>query len=418
MGCRTSSKPEKMKIICISQVYWPDTVSVAQHLSDLLEALSVHGHTVSVYTSRHNYEHPELVYPSCENHKNVKIYRLFNSGFGKRTIVGRLFDFLSFNASLLLKLIFLKPTECDLMIGSTSPPLVSYIGVKIAKSKKIRFVYWIMDLHPELSIEAGYIKPNSAAAKITQKWGDYIFQHSDKIIALDKYMRQHIYNRLRNVRPDIDVIPVWPVMEKVYEGNREDNPFRKEHGFGDKIVVMYSGNHAGLHPLTTLLDAAVYLKDDSRFLFVHIGGGVRLSEVQDYKKQYALHNITILPFQPREKIHLSLGAADIQVVSLGNNIVGYSHPNKIYGSMFIGKPILYIGPVESHITDILNQCPGNISVRHGDSQLLINQLIMFADLSIYDRMLIGKQNRLYAEHHFQPEMLINQMIKSIELKEK
>ena len=31
-----------MKIICISQVYWPDTASVAQHLVDLLQALSGH----------------------------------------------------------------------------------------------------------------------------------------------------------------------------------------------------------------------------------------------------------------------------------------------------------------------------------------------------------------------------------------
>ena len=50
-----------MKIVCISQVYWPDTASVAQHLVDLLQALSDHGHDVTVITSRHNYEHPEIM---------------------------------------------------------------------------------------------------------------------------------------------------------------------------------------------------------------------------------------------------------------------------------------------------------------------------------------------------------------------
>ena len=44
---------------------------------------------------------------------------------------------------------------------------------------------------------------------------------------------------------------------------------------------MYSGNHSVMHPLTTLLDAAVRLKEDGRFLFVHIGGGVRLQEVRE-----------------------------------------------------------------------------------------------------------------------------------------
>lgn len=51
-----------MKIICISQVYWPDTASVAQHLVDLLQALSGQGHEITIITSRHNYEHPEIIY--------------------------------------------------------------------------------------------------------------------------------------------------------------------------------------------------------------------------------------------------------------------------------------------------------------------------------------------------------------------
>ena len=64
--------------------------------------------------------------------------------------------------------------------------------------------------------------------------------------------------------------------------------------------------------------------DDKRFLFVHIGGGVRLQEVREYKEEYGLDNVMILPYQPRERIHLSLGSADIQVVSLGEGCVGYT----------------------------------------------------------------------------------------------
>ena len=54
-------------------------------------------------------------------------------------------------------------------------------------------------------------------------------------------------------------------------------------------------------------------------------------------------------------LHLSLGSADIQVVVLGDGQVGYTHPNKVYGALFLGKPIIYIGPKESHVSDILEQ---------------------------------------------------------------
>lgn len=403
-----------MKIICISQVYWPDNVAVAQHLYDLLKLLSTRGHEVTIITSRHNYEHPEIVYPAREYKDRIFIYRLSNTGFGKQTKLGRLVDFLSFNFLIVWKLLFINSKSCDAIIGLTSPPLLSYIGIKIARMKKIRFVYWTMDLQPELSVVAGYMKEGSSMARTIQKRGDYIFRHSDRIIVLDSYMKQHICRRLHSDRTGIDVIPVWPVMESVYEGKREDNPFRQENGFGDRIVIMYSGNHSVMHPLTTLLETAVRLSDDKRFLFVHIGGGIRLQEVRDYKEKYGLDNVMILPYQPREQIHLSLGSADIQVVSLGDGCVGYTHPNKIYGAMFIEKPILYIGPQKSHISDILNVCKGNIAVCHGESEFLTEKLLAFAALTKEERDAIGACNKEFAGQHFRPDVLLDQMIRSVE----
>lgn len=403
-----------MKIVCISQVYWPDTASVAQHLVDLSQALSGSGHEVTIITSRRNYEHPEITYPAHEDCGRVHIHRLPNTGFGKQTKLGRLVDFLSFNFLIAWKLLFISRKACDVMIGLTSPPLLSYIGIKIARMKKIRFVYWTMDLQPELSVVAGYMKKDSRIAATIQKRGDYIFRYSDRIIVLDSYMKQHICRRLQVDRDGIDVIPVWPVMESVYEGGRMENPFRQENGFGDRIVIMYSGNHSVMHPLTTLLEAAVRLKDDERFLFVHIGGGVRLQEVRDYKEKYGLDNVMILPYQPREQIHLSLGSADIQVVSLGEGCVGYTHPNKIYGAMFIGKPILYIGPEKSHISDILDICKGNIAVCHGETDLLVEKLLAFATLTDKERNAVGQCNRTFAAQHFHPDLLLNRMLRAVE----
>ena len=271
-----------------------------------------------------------------------------------------------------------------------------------------------MDLQPELSIAAGYIKPGSKIAKVLQKRGDYIFKYADKIIALDKYMYHHINQRLGFERDGIDIISIWPVMKEVYNGIRSENPFRIENNFGDKIIVMYSGNHSVMHPLDTLLEAAIALREDQRFLFVHIGSGVKLDEVINYKVNHNLNNILILPYQPREKIHLSLGSADIHVVILGNNCVGYTHPNKIYGAMFIGKPILYIGPEKSHITDILEKCEGNISVRHGQTKELVEQLLKFLRTDEDRIKVTGVNNKNYAENNFHPSTLIAQMVHSVE----
>jgi len=405
---------DHIKILAVSQFYYPDTVSVSQHLTDLLEALAERGHEVSVYSSIRDYENPGNVFSNNEIVNNVRIQRINNTGFGKKNKISRLSDFISFNFLVFMRLLFVNRNKVDLIIGMTNPPLLSYIALKIARFKNIKFVYWTMDLQPRIAIVANYIKPGTRTAVSLQKRGDFIFKLSDKIITLDAFMKRHILKRTKGVNNEIDIIPVWPVMNKVYSGDRANNPFRLKNNFKDKIVIMYSGNHSVMHPLTTLLEAAVILSNDDRFLFVHIGGGIGLKEVQEYKEKYSLHNVVTLPFQPRENIHVSLGSADIQVVSLGKRCVGFTHPNKIYGSMFIGKPILYIGPENSHISEILDKCEGNISVNHGDSDLLVEYLDRFAKSSIEKRQLIGDSNQNFAKNYFHPTKLINKMADSIE----
>lgn len=404
-----------MNIIALSQVYWPDTASTAQHLTDLLEALSKEKDiNVTVLTSRRKYEDPKIKYSRVQSHNNVHIRRLRNTGFGKSTKLFRLIDFLSFNLLVAFWLIFHSTKRWDIMIGMTSPPLLSYIGSKIARFKKTKFVYWTMDLQPELSIIAKYLNKGSLNAWFLQSLGDSIFRHSSKIITLDVYMQKHIINRVgSNHNKKIESIPVWPVMNDVYEGDRLANPFRQENNFGDKFVIMYSGNHSVMHPLDTLLETARILSEDERFLFVHVGGGVRLADVKEFKLKYNLNNIVILPYQPREYIHISLGAADMQVVAMGDDCVGATHPNKIYGAMFIGKPILYIGPDKSHAGDILKNCEGNIQVEHGEHYKLSNYLKEFINLPSHKKVSIGKNNMAYANENFHPAVLINRLVESV-----
>jgi len=298
-------------------------------------------------------------------------------------------------------------------VSLTSPPLLPVIGVIASKLRRIPVVYWTMDLQPELSVAVGLIRKGSIMAKILQKMSDLVFSHATKIITLDRFMAEHIFYRAAR-REDVHIVPIWPMTQQYYEGGEEENPFVKEYDLAGRFIVMYAGNHSLVHPVKTLLDAATALREDPRFLFVHIGGGSRLNEVKERKEQCNLENLRILPFQPREKIHLSLGAASMQVVIMGNEVVGLTHPNKIYGAMYLGKPILYIGPPESHVTDILSHCPGNITIGHDQGDLLAQKLRDFIDLPSGERNAIGQRNRAYALEHFDPETLIIKMVDEIE----
>jgi hypothetical protein len=47
-------------------------------------------------------------------------------------------------------------------------------------------------------------------------------------------------------------------------------------------------------------------------------------------------------------------------------MVGIIHPCKIYGAMAVGRPILFLGPSPSHISDLLDQHQIGLQIRHGD----------------------------------------------------
>ena len=279
---------------------------------------------------------------------------------------------------------------------------MNIFGITAARIKGIPFLFWAMDLQPELAIASGYVKEKGVLTRLLWAMTDRAYRKSDLVVALDKYMADHI--RSRGGRADrIEVIPVWDVMPEPYAGKRLDNPFRVKHGFADKIVVMYSGNHSVIHPLDTLLHAALELRDDPRFLFAFVGGGIRKKDVSDFASEHQLSNIVQLPHQPRETIHLSLSSADLHAVVLGNGCAGYTHPSKIYGMMAIGRPVLYVGPKESYITDLLAGCPGNIAVEHGEGDALARQLRAFADSGADQWSAIGRRNLERLQKHFSKE---------------
>jgi colanic acid biosynthesis glycosyl transferase WcaI len=91
--------------------------------------------------------------------------------------------------------------------------------------------------------------------------------------------------------------------------------------------------------------------------------------VQEFAERHGLENIRCLPYQPFETLAACLSAADLQVVVMGDDFVGIVHPCKLYNILTIGTPFLYIGPQESHISEIAAQSGGayrTYSARHGD----------------------------------------------------
>ena len=380
-------------LLIYSQVFVPDPASVGQHIADVAFEMARRGHPVRVYTSGRGYEDPSRKYPPFETIRGVEIRRFPLASFGKKSILTRICG----TAAFMLQALFAGLFTPNLggIFFSTSPPMVGLIASLVGFIRRVPIVYWAMDLNPDQLIALGKLRPEQPAARILEAANRHILERSSLIIALDRFMAARLEQRDPSVREKMLVLPPWPHEDHITPQDetapalpRDDNPFRQQHGLTGKFVVMYSGNHSPSNPLKTLLDAAVRLKDDPDIRFLFVGGGIGKREVEAVIRDEKLTNAASLPYQPLSELGHSLGAADVHVVSLGQEMVGIVHPCKAYGAMAAARPLLFFGPRPSHIADILDAHPIGRHVAHGDvdSAVAAIQELRHADMATREQM--------------------------------
>ncbi len=406
------AKPPKTLLV-ISQVFVPDPASVGQHMADVAFEMARRGHRVLVYTSERGYENPSIRYPKRETREGVEIRRIGFASFGKKSILLRVLG----TASFMIQAIWICLTTPNLggIFFSTSPPLIG-VAASIARFiRRVPIAYWAMDLNPDQLIAMGKIGAKSPTAWILERVNRVILRSSSLVVALDRFMA----DRLRKRAPDIDkkmlIAPPWPHESHLEPLAHADNPFRAKHDLSDKFVIMYSGNHSPANPLRTLLETAERFKDNPKLRFLFVGGGLGKKEVETFAKERSLSNIVSLPYQPLADLRFSLSAADVHVVSLGEDMVGIVHPCKIYGAMTVGRPILFLGPRPSHVSDILDQSDIGRQVSHGDVPAAIAAVEFFMASSRESMRAMGDRATQVLTSRFTQAYLCGQFCDRLEL---
>ena len=355
-----------MNVLILNQAFYPDVVSTAQHASDLAVALVQSGHNVTVVCSSRGYDNPKLRLAEEEIWNGVKILRVRSTGLGKSSKWRRVADFGTFIVACMLRVWSLP--RFDVVVAMTSPPLISFIASLTVPNKASRMVFWSMDLNPDEAIAAGWLREKSLVARLLTWMLMHSLQRADRIIALDRFMKERI--EAKGVPASkILVVPPWSHDDRVMFDSVGREEFRAVHTLSNKFVVMYSGNHSPCHPLDTLLQAADRLAGNDDIVFCFIGGGSEFARVKECARRSNLHNVRCLPYQPIDKLSASLSAADLHVIVMGDPFVGIVHPCKLYNVLVVKRPFLYIGPRNSHIGDIIAKFQsgsGAYSSPHGD----------------------------------------------------
>jgi colanic acid biosynthesis glycosyl transferase WcaI len=403
-----------MRILLLNQTFYPDVVATAQYLTGLAEALAERGHEVRVLAARRAYDDPAQRFAKRERYRGIEIERVGGTGFGKDAKWRRALDFGSFLLRAALRVLTAPRVDC--VVALTSPPLVAALAALRCRLSGERFVYWVMDMNPDEALAAGWLRPG-VVAWLLERISRFTLHAADAIVVLDRYMRERVLSK-GVTEKRVWVVPPWSMDRYAFWDPEGRAAFRKRHGLTGKYVVMYSGNHSPVHPLDTLLETAVRFGADPRFCFVFIGGGSEFRRLRGAAEAQGLVNIKFLPYEPIKSLAGSLSAADLQAVVLGSAMVGTIHPSKLYNILAVGSPILYIGPEQSHISDIMDQknreqdaSPnGYIRVDFGDVDGLT--VWLEADWVNWDET--GRSGIGPGSHNYLQELLLPQLVHIVE----
>lgn len=351
--------PTKRTIVIITHVFVPDPASVGQHVADAAMELAKRGNRVIVFTANRGYENPRVKYPARETSSGVEVVRLPFSSFGKTRIFARVTASITFLLQAIIRCLFVK--HIDTVLVTTTPPLAPIAGIIVAGVRRAQLKYWVMDLNPDQAVAMGIVPAEAASVRIFECINRQMLRQADDIVALDLAMADRIRKK-GEIGGRLHVLPPWPLEDVVDPVLPDENPWREAYGLQDKIVVMYSGNHTQANPLSTFLQAAQRVTDLKVLLFVFVGGGPGKRDIE----QLQLPNVMSLPYQPLETLRYSLSAGDVHLVSIGEALVGIIHPCKAYGAMAVSRPIVALGPKESHLAHLVEEYKNGWLIKHGD----------------------------------------------------
>ena len=125
-------------------------------------------------------------------------------------------------------------------------------------------------------------------------------------------------------------------------------------------------------------------------------------------------NVRSLPYQPLETLRYSLAAADVHLVSVGSEVVGISHPCKIYAALAAGRPLLVISPESSHATDVMGELEVGWRIAHGDVDEAVEALREIQEAPRERLEEMGRSAQELVRRHYSRDALCNQFCDEVE----
>jgi colanic acid biosynthesis glycosyl transferase WcaI len=358
------SSQVRPRVLFINRSYWPDGEATGQLLTELAEDLSDR-FEVSVVAGLPNTN------PTGESFRvlrtevkdGVTIRRVSHTRLPKRWLPGRAINFITFLAMATVRATFCPRQE--LIVVETDPFLLAFAGLALRLRHRSRLVVYLQDLHPQVGVAVGRLKPNWLTRLLERSLGA-VYRRADHVVVLSRDMQATLL-ACGVCEQNLSCLPNWVDVNSV-RPTESANRFRRREGIGDEtFLVMYSGNLGVTQQLECVLDAAERLQNRRDVLFAFVGGGAAEARLRESSHQRGLANVRFFPYQPKHELGDSLSAADLHLLTVHPAALAYLMPSKLYGILAAGRAVVAAVPADTELADEIENHRVGFVVPPGDA---------------------------------------------------
>lgn len=389
----------RLKVLIVHRYYWPDTPPCASIMRTIACHLAAEQHEVEVLSSKPSYRDMSRIdsCPKTEELDGVLVRRLKLPTELHNTCL-RILNGLTLGLSI-LRLTFKQ--RYDVIIATSIPPILGgFFSALTARLTGSRFIYFCMDLHPEIARVSGDFS-NQLLFRFLQRIDDWSCQQAKPILVHSRDMQNTLRHRTNSDKYDIQIINNFALPSDPVSSNAAQDLKIKQN----KLTLIYAGNIGRFQGLEMMIDVMAQLKDREDIELIVMGNGVAKDRLRK-RASSAQANVRFFDHQPIGVAKNAICEADIAIISLSNGVYQYAFPSKLMTYLEQGKPIIAIVEPSSQLACDMSTKGYGYSVPFSDMDGLASLIRDLADNDCWKPIMREAALRAFTEE-FSAKFILN-----------
>ena len=346
-----------MRILLLGLNYAPELTGIGKYSGEMMEWLATRGHEIRVVTAPPYYpawkvreDYRWWAWRREVSPAGVKILRCPLWVPGSPGGISRLVHLTSFALSSLPAMIALSAWRPDVVI--TVEPTFFNAPAALMAAALGGAASWlhIQDFEVDAAFELGILPKRGAVHNLALQLERMAMQRFRHISSVSPTMLRRV--AAKGVESaSVVLLPNWVDTESV-RPIAGPNRYRDELQVRpDQVLLLYSGNMGIKQGLEILPDLARKLahRKDLRFMFC--GEGAFRPRMEELTR--GMHNVSLLPLQPSERLNELLNAADIHLLPQREDAADLVMPSKLTGMLASGRPTIATAAPGTQVAEAL-----------------------------------------------------------------